>query len=77
MSIAELHDYMGEERGRSMGMPLNDFIDQLYPQLERSEERASVGIPLGVTSDEYQNFIATREKLFEGLAKVILPGIEL
>lgn len=66
---------MGEERGRSFGMPLNDFIEQVYPQLERSEEHTSVSIPLGVSEENYNGFVDTRRKMFEALADVIMENM--
>lgn len=35
----ELQDYMGEERGRAVGMPLNEFCDQEYDGLVRARIR--------------------------------------
>ncbi|OAA53679.1 oxidoreductase, short-chain dehydrogenase/reductase family [Cordyceps fumosorosea ARSEF 2679] len=72
----ELHDYMGE-RGRSFGMPLADFVDQVYPQLERSEEHTSVGIPLGISEDDYKSFVGTRQRMFNQLSDVIMANMQL
>ncbi|KAJ6782162.1 hypothetical protein PWT90_09087 [Aphanocladium album] len=68
----ELHDYMGEEHGRSVGIPLADFIDQVYPQLERSEEHTSVSIPLGVSAEDYHSFVGTRQRMFDQLSDVMM-----
>ncbi|TQV92410.1 hypothetical protein V2A60_007102 [Cordyceps javanica] len=72
----ELHDYMGE-RGRSFGMPLADFVSQVYPQLERSEEHTSVGIPLGISEEDYKSFVGTRQRMFDQLSEVIMANIPL
>lgn len=39
----ELHDYMGEERGRALGMPVNVFTEQAYEGLCGGEETLIVG----------------------------------
>lgn len=39
----ELHDYMGEERGRSMGMPVGAFTDQAYAGLVSGKDEVHVG----------------------------------
>ncbi|ATY59653.1 short-chain dehydrogenase reductase family [Cordyceps militaris] len=72
----ELHDYMGE-RGRSFGMPLADFIDQVYPQLERSEEHTSVGVPLGISEQDYKSFVGTRQRMFDQLSEVVMAHMQL
>lgn len=74
---AELHDYMGEERGRSIGIPLDEFINQVFPQLQRSEEHTSVGIPNGVSAEDYQSFVATRKKMFDDLSDVLFTHFQI
>lgn len=39
----ELHDYMGEERGRAMGMPVDAFTEQAYNGLASGKDEVSVG----------------------------------
>ncbi|KAJ3482514.1 hypothetical protein NLG97_g7547 [Lecanicillium saksenae] len=68
----ELHDYMGIESGRALGMPLADFIDQVYPQLERSEEHTSVGLLLGVSDEDYKSFVGTRQRMFDQFSNIIM-----
>lgn len=43
MSIAELHDYLGVEKGRQMGMPLNEFTDQAWAGLSNGDDEVFVG----------------------------------
>ncbi|KAF9880699.1 short-chain dehydrogenase reductase family [Colletotrichum karsti] len=39
----ELHDYMGEERGRAIGIPVQEFTDKTYAQLVAGSEDVLVG----------------------------------
>ncbi|PMB65541.1 putative oxidoreductase DltE [Beauveria bassiana] len=72
----ELHDYMGD-RGRSFGMPLAEFIDQVYPQLESLEEHTSVGYPVGISEDDYKSFVGTRQRMFDQLSNVVMAHMQL
>ena len=42
-AIAELHDYMGEEVGRKVGMPLDVFIEEAYNGLAAGSDTIFVG----------------------------------
>lgn len=68
---------MGKEYGRSLGMPVDEFINQTYPQLEQGIEHISVGIPGGVTAEDYHSFVATRQKMFDGLSDMIMKNMNL
>ncbi|MCJ1376754.1 hypothetical protein MMC20_007999 [Loxospora ochrophaea] len=39
----ELHDYMGEERGRALGMPLDKFCNEAYEGLAAGKDQVIVG----------------------------------
>ncbi|KAI4124803.1 MAG: hypothetical protein LQ338_004629, partial [Usnochroma carphineum] len=39
----ELHDYMGPEKGRALGMPLDQFCDQAYEGLAKGEDQVIIG----------------------------------
>ncbi|PYH43105.1 oxidoreductase, short-chain dehydrogenase/reductase family [Aspergillus saccharolyticus JOP 1030-1] len=39
----ELHDYIGPERGRQMGMPLDEFTDQAWAGLSSGDDEVFVG----------------------------------
>ncbi|GKZ19554.1 hypothetical protein AbraIFM66951_011269 [Aspergillus brasiliensis] len=39
----EIHDFMGEEKGRSVGMPLKEFTDQAYQGLVEGKDQVIVG----------------------------------
>lgn len=42
-SIAELHDYMGAEKGRQMGMDLSKFTDEAWAGLTNGDDEVFVG----------------------------------
>ncbi|KAL8749058.1 MAG: hypothetical protein Q9184_006954 [Pyrenodesmia sp. 2 TL-2023] len=39
----ELHDYMGEDKGRALGMPLETFTDEAYKGLEAGKDQIVIG----------------------------------
>lgn len=65
----ELHDYMGQEIGRSLGMPLDKFCDEAYSGLASGKDQVVVGSigPL----DNFMDIVDKRRGLFEFLAKMI------
>ena len=65
----ELHDYMGEERGRAIGMPLNEFCDQVYDGLVRGEDQIVIG-SVG-PRDKFMNVVDGRRSIFEFLAEMM------
>ncbi|KAL1962132.1 hypothetical protein VTN77DRAFT_536 [Rasamsonia byssochlamydoides] len=65
----ELHDYMGEAAGRSLGMPLNDFIDIAYRRLVGGEDQIVVGA-VGPT-ETFHEIIDKRRTAFTNLAKAM------
>ncbi|CEJ89613.1 hypothetical protein VHEMI05448 [[Torrubiella] hemipterigena] len=67
----ELHDYMGEERGRAMGMPVNAFVDQVFEQLEQGKEEVVVGVIGLANSDEFKGLLERRHKLFMELTALM------
>ncbi|KAJ5432072.1 Glucose/ribitol dehydrogenase [Penicillium cf. griseofulvum] len=38
LHIAELHDYMGVEKGRGMGMPVEEYAEDAYQALEKGSD---------------------------------------
>lgn len=42
-STAELHDYMGAEKFRQLGMPLAEFTDQAWAELINGDDEVFVG----------------------------------
>lgn len=73
--IAELHDYMGEEKGRSMGMPVDVFVDQTFKGLEAGKDQVPVGTILGTSEEDLGEIVDKRrvaaERLQEGLMKMM------
>lgn len=41
--LAELHDYMGAEKGRQMGMPLKEFTEKAWDKLANGDDEVYVG----------------------------------
>ena len=41
-STAEIHDYMGVEKGRQLGMPLEEFTDQAWAGLINGDDEVFV-----------------------------------
>ncbi|KAL8760224.1 MAG: hypothetical protein Q9199_000247 [Rusavskia elegans] len=65
----ELHDYMGQEKGRSLGMPLNQFCDQAYDGLAKGQDQVIIG-SIG-PQDNFMDVVNKRRGAFEFLAKMI------
>jgi short-subunit dehydrogenase involved in D-alanine esterification of teichoic acids len=73
--IAELHDYMGEEVGRNLGMPLNVFTEEAFQGLSSGSDQIIIGT-LGpgagiISSDEFKTLFDKRRSTFTSLAKVM------
>ncbi|KAG7081114.1 short-chain dehydrogenase reductase family [Colletotrichum scovillei] len=67
---AELHDYMGEEKGRSMGMPVDAFTNETYKQLVSGTEHILVG---SVGPEEpFLQLVKARQKQSDDLSKFML-----
>lgn len=65
----ELHDYMGEEKGRALGMPLAEFCDKAYEGLASGNDQiiiGSVGPP-----EKFMDIVDKRRGIFEFLAKMM------
>ncbi|KAH7141044.1 hypothetical protein EDB81DRAFT_692650 [Dactylonectria macrodidyma] len=66
----ELHDYMGQGRGRSFGMPVTEFVEKAWPQLAVGVEHVVIG---AIGSEEnFSGSIKTRKELFEMLSGTLL-----
>ncbi|GFP56979.1 uncharacterized oxidoreductase DltE [Trichoderma asperellum] len=64
----ELHDYMGIERGRALGMPLADFTEQAYAALAAGKEEIIIGNLQGATPEDIELFLEKRKLLFDSLS---------
>lgn len=65
----ELHDYMGEEKGRALGMPLVEFCDKAYDGLVSGDDQIVIG-SIG-PQEKFMNVIHNRRSIFEFLAKMM------
>ncbi|KAI4244182.1 MAG: hypothetical protein LQ352_006910 [Teloschistes flavicans] len=74
----ELHDYMGEEKGRGMGMPVDAFIDQAFKGLEAGKDQVLVGTIFGTSEEDLGEIVdkrrAAAERLQEGIMKMMHGG---
>lgn len=66
---AELHDYMGEERGRAVGMPLEDFTNEAMDGLFSGKEQIYVGT-IG-DKNTFSKIVDTRLEAFDGFTKLL------
>ena len=63
---AELHDYMGEEKGRAIGMPLPQFTDEAHKRLLEDKDQIIVGA-IG-PAETFHEIIDKRREAFNNLA---------
>ncbi|KAK9235088.1 putative short-chain dehydrogenase reductase [Lipomyces kononenkoae] len=71
----ELHDYLGEEQGRSMGMPVNEFVQKAYDKISAGEEIVIIG-PF-FSEEKYMDVVTKRQQLLDGLSNMLLRHFEL
>lgn len=69
MKSAELHDYMGEEQGRNLGMPVDKFTDTAYKGLVSGKDQIIIGT-VG-PEETFHEIVDKRRTAFENLAKII------
>lgn len=70
---------MGIETGRAFGMPLNDFIDLMWDQLQAGKDIINIGFA-GTDEKRYYDLIDNRQLIFSDWAKAIMdsiPGVHL
>ena len=65
----ELHDYMGEEKGRALGMPLAKFCDEAYDGLASGKDQVIIGA-IG-PQEKFLDIVDKRRGTFEFLAKMM------
>jgi hypothetical protein len=73
-ALAELHDYMGAEKGRTLGMPVDEFIDAAMAGLLSDKDQIVIG-SVGPVA-EFDDIVNNRRRAFENLAKILKGGIE-
>ncbi|EHK39566.1 hypothetical protein TRIATDRAFT_48566 [Trichoderma atroviride IMI 206040] len=67
----ELHDYMGVERGRAVGMPLAEFTEQAYAALASGKEEIIIGNLHGAAAEDVQIFLEKRKLMFDNLSNAM------
>jgi short-subunit dehydrogenase len=67
--LAELHDYMGVDIGRKLGMPLDTFTERAYQKLAEGKDQIVIG-HIG-PADTFNKIIEQRRAAFENLAKLM------
>lgn len=65
----ELHDYMGAEKGRAMGMPADQFTDEAYKGLAAGKDQIGIG-SIG-PPEQFYDIVDKRRTAFENLAKIM------
>ncbi|KAF5863687.1 hypothetical protein ETB97_009620 [Aspergillus alliaceus] len=67
----ELHDYLTPEVGRNIGMPLDQFINEAFAQLQAGKDQAVIGH----VADEktFYEILNKRRSMFEDLTKFMGP----
>lgn len=63
---AELHDYLGEEKGRAFGMPLDQFTDAAHKAFLEGKDQIIIGA-IG-PEDTFNEIVDKRRQGFENLA---------
>lgn len=62
---------MGIERGRALGMPLDQFTEQAYAQLATDKEIIIIGNLHGSTTEATHEFLEKRDGLFNAISNAM------
>ncbi|KAK8124338.1 short-chain dehydrogenase reductase family [Apiospora kogelbergensis] len=73
----ELHDWMGVENGRALGMPVEKFTEEAYSELLKGDEMVVVGSIATEPREVYMDLVDRRRKIFDKLAGAMLSRFEL
>ncbi|KAK8129026.1 hypothetical protein PG984_010134 [Apiospora sp. TS-2023a] len=73
----ELHDWMGVESGRALGMPVNEFADIAYEELSKGDELVVVGSIATEPRETYMDLVERRRRIFDKLSGAMLSRFEL
>ncbi|KAJ5772946.1 Glucose/ribitol dehydrogenase [Penicillium paradoxum] len=65
----ELHDYLGVEKGRSMGMPVEQYAEDAYQELEKGSDEI-IGGSVGPT-DLFKGLTEKRRDIFNQFAPLL------
>ncbi|KAK7957725.1 oxidoreductase- short-chain dehydrogenase/reductase family [Apiospora saccharicola] len=73
----ELHDWMGVENGRALGMPVNEFTEIAYEELSKGDELVVVGSIATEPREAYMDLVERRRRIFDKLSGAMLSRFEL
>ena len=62
---------MGEEQGRSIGMPVDQFVEKAYQGLASGSDQIVIGTVGMVKVETFNEIVDKRRAAFEGLAKMM------
>ncbi|OAL32776.1 hypothetical protein AYO20_07732 [Fonsecaea nubica] len=65
----ELHDYMGADKGRALGMPIDKFTQAAYDGLVSGSDQIVIGA-VG-SAETFNDVVEKRRTLFQNLAKMM------
>ncbi|KIW85859.1 hypothetical protein Z517_01252 [Fonsecaea pedrosoi CBS 271.37] len=65
----ELHDYMGADKGRALGMPIDKFTQAAYDGLVSGNDQIVIGA-VG-SAETFNDVVEKRRTLFQNLAKMM------
>ncbi|KAF9888738.1 hypothetical protein FE257_008313 [Aspergillus nanangensis] len=65
----ELHDYMGEDAGRKLGMPLDQFTSEAFDGFQAGLDQVVVGT-IGLP-ETFHEIVDKRRKAFDGFAQIM------
>ena len=73
--LAELHDYMGEDAGRKIGIPLDVFTEEAFKELSSGNDQIIIGnIGPGagiIPREEFNALVDKRRSTFTSLATLM------
>lgn len=62
---------MGIERGRSLGMPVDEFTEKAYAGLASGKEEVIIGHLHGISAEATQELLEKRNELFNTLSSAL------
>ena len=65
----ELHEYIGKEKGRALGMPLAEFCDRAYEGLASGKDQVIIG-SIG-PRETFMDIVDKRRSTFEFLVNMM------
>lgn len=68
---------MGEEKGRALGMPLNEFSDIAFQELLNGDDLIVIGSIATESRDSYMDLVDKRRTIFNKLSGAMLSRFEL